>query len=91
MLQVKFSATIIEWRGPAPYFYAPLPQDAAEAVRGVAKGASYGWGVVPVRAVVGGVEFTTSLFPRDGTYLLPLKTSCADAPMSRSATASPST
>jgi hypothetical protein len=34
---------------------------------------SYGWGVIPVEAVVGSVRFTTSLFPRDGTYLLPLK------------------
>ncbi len=29
--------------------------------------------MVPVEASVGGVAFTTSLFPKDGTYLLPLK------------------
>jgi hypothetical protein len=34
---------------------------------------TYGWGVIPVEATVGGVVFTTSLFPKDGTYLLPLK------------------
>lgn len=73
MLRLAFTATLIEWRGPAPYVYAPLPLEAAAAVRGVAKAASYGWGVIPVRATIDGVAFTTSLFPRDGTYLLPLK------------------
>src|SRR3546814_14212808 len=35
--------------------------------------ASYGWGVVPVVATIGETEFATSLFPRDGSYLLPVK------------------
>ena len=34
---------------------------------------SYGWGVTPVEARIGGVAFKTSLFPKDGGYLLPLK------------------
>jgi hypothetical protein len=29
--------------------------------------------VIPVVARIGGTEFATSLFPRDGRYLLPLK------------------
>jgi hypothetical protein len=29
--------------------------------------------VIPVEAVVGGTSFTTSLFPKDEGYLLPLK------------------
>lgn len=73
MLELAFRTTIIEWRGPAPFFYAPIPAEHVAEVRAAAKVASYGWGVIPVTAVVGGVEFTTSLFPKDGTYLLPLK------------------
>ena len=69
----RFEAEIIHWRGPAPYFYAPVPAGLAGEVRAAAKAVSYGWGVVPVEAEVGGVAFTTSLFPKDGTYLLPLK------------------
>lgn len=72
-MEFTFDAEVIHWRGPAPYFYAPLPDDAAAQIRDVAKLVSYGWGVIPVEAVVGGVRFTTSLFPKDGTYLLPLK------------------
>jgi hypothetical protein len=68
-----FETEVIHWRGPAPFFYAPVPAALAHEVRAVAKAVTYGWGVVPVEATVGGVTFTTSLFPKDGTYLLPLK------------------
>jgi hypothetical protein len=72
-MEFAFDAEIIHWRGPAPFFYAPVPRDQAESIRSEAKRVSYGWGVIPVEATVRGVTFTTSLFPRDGTYLLPLK------------------
>jgi hypothetical protein len=28
---------------------------------------------VPVRVTIGGTEFTTALFPKDGRYLVPVK------------------
>ena len=34
---------------------------------------SYGWGLNPVRILMGFLHFTTSLFPKDGSYLLPEK------------------
>ncbi len=71
--ELSFTAEIIEWRGPAPFYYAPLPEAEAEAVREMKKLVSYGWGVIPVTATIGKTTFTTSLFPKDGTYLLPLK------------------
>jgi hypothetical protein len=73
MMQFAFDAEIISWRGPSPYFYAPVPPAHAEDIRKAARLVSYGWGAIPVEAAVGGVKFTTSLFPKDGTYLLPLK------------------
>lgn len=72
-MKFKFDAEVIYWRGPAPFFYARVPLDQADDIRSASKLVSYGWGVIPVEATVGGVTFTTSLFPRDGTYLLPLK------------------
>jgi hypothetical protein len=69
----SFEAEVIYWRGPSPFFYAPLPPAQAEEIRRVAKFVSYGWGVIPVEAKIGDVVFTTSLFPKDGTYLLPIK------------------
>lgn len=72
-MQLTFTAEIIEWRGPAPFLYAPLPADKAAEISAGRKALSYGWGVIPVAVMIGGVQWTTSLFPRDGTYLLPLK------------------
>jgi len=72
-MQFKFAGRVVEWRGPAPYYYLPVPAEDAAAVREVAAIASYGWGVIPVVARIGDVEFATSLFPKDGGYLLPLK------------------
>src|SRR5208282_5421863 len=69
----QFEAEVIYWRGPSPFFYAPLPLDHAAAIRRVAKLVTYGWGVIPVEARVGETLFRTSLFPKDETYLLPLK------------------
>jgi len=69
----SFDATVIYWRGPSPFFYAPVPAPHAEEIRRVAKFVTYGWGVIPVEATIAGVTFKTSLFPKDGTYLLPLK------------------
>ena len=73
-MELTFTNRVIEWRGPAPYYYLPLPEEAAEDVHDVRKMATYGWGVIPVVARIGGGDaFETSLFPKDGGYLLPLK------------------
>lgn len=73
LLQFAFDAEILHWRGPSPYFFAPLPAHEAAEVRRVSRAVTYGWGVIPVEAEVAGVAFTTSLFPKDDGYLLPLK------------------
>lgn len=73
MEPIEFEATVIYWRGPAPFFYAPVPDDHVETIRRASKVVSYGWGMIPVGATINGVTFTTALFPKDGTYLLPLK------------------
>ena len=69
----RFHARVIEWRGPSPFFFAPLPPGEAGEIRRIARFVTYGWGVIPVEATINGVTFTTSLFPKDDTYLLPIK------------------
>jgi hypothetical protein len=73
MLGLRFQAKVIYWRGPAPFFFARIPADTGAEIRKVRRAASYGWGVIPVRASIRGTTFETSLFPKDETYLLPLK------------------
>lgn len=74
LAELAFTGEVIEWRGPAPFYFVAIPPEHSGAIRHAARQASYGWGVVPVRATLGdGAAFTTSLFPRQGDYLLPLK------------------
>lgn len=73
MEAIAFDADVIEWRGPAPFLFAVVPDAHIADIRYAALSESYGWGVVPVVARIGATEFTTSLFPRDGGYLLPVK------------------
>ncbi|MFF3890023.1 DUF1905 domain-containing protein [Streptomyces sp. NPDC001914] len=72
-MEFAFSGRVIEWRGPAPYYFVPVPDEESADIREVAAMATYGWGVIPVEARIGEVAFQTSLFPKDGGYLLPLK------------------
>jgi len=72
-MEFTFANRVIEWRGPAPFYYLPVPDEESADIREVAAMATYGWGVIPVVARVGDIEFETSLFPKDGGYLLPLK------------------
>jgi len=73
MDEIIFEAEIIEWRGPAPFLFAQVPDEHIGPIRHAAMTESYGWGVVPVVAAVGDTLFATSLFPREGGYLLPIK------------------
>ena len=34
---------------------------------------SYGWGMIPVTAQIGRTGWKTSIFPKDGRYVVPVK------------------
>ncbi|UBQ03515.1 DUF1905 domain-containing protein [Curtobacterium sp. TXMA1] len=73
-MDIEFDAEVIEWRGPAPYVFAVVPPDVVDLVHDLASEVTYGWGVVPAGVTIRGVRWTTSLFPKDGGYLVPLRT-----------------
>ncbi len=73
MTTFRFEAEVIHWRGPAPFFFVPVPQAIADEIGRLSKLLSYGWGMIPVDVTIGGGEFYTALFRKDGTYLVPLK------------------
>jgi len=73
LTDIAFAAAIVEWRGPAPFHFVAVPDALVGEVHYAARLASYGWGCVPVEVTARGVDFRTSLFPRDGGYLVPLK------------------
>lgn len=73
MTPLRFEAEIVAWRGPAPFYFAQIPEELTGEIKEAARIASYGWGAVPVEVEIAGQAFSTSLFPRDGSYMLPLK------------------
>ena len=71
-MEWTFTGEVIEWRGPAPYFFVAMTPEESEDLKEAARGLIY-WGQVPVHVTIGDTEFTTALFPRDGRYLVPVK------------------
>ena len=69
----EFEAAAISWRGPAPFVFVPVPPEISDDIKSVSKAITYGWGVIPATVRIGGTTFTTSLFPRQGIYLVPVK------------------
>jgi hypothetical protein len=72
-MEFEFSNALWEWRGPAPFYFLSVPAEMADEIREAARVVSYGWGMIPVIAKIGGIEFKTSMFAKDGTYVLPIK------------------
>ena len=76
---IEFSGKIFFWRGPAPWFFVSVPEEQSRAIQSISRLVTYGWGVIPVHVRVGKTEFQTSLFPKDGRYLVPIKASVRKA------------
>ena len=72
-MRLHFASDIFEWRGPSPFFFVRIPDDESQMIRDVASMVTYGWGVIPVTVSIGMTTTTTSLFPKDGGYLVPIK------------------
>ena len=76
---IEFEGPIIYWRGPAPFLFVAVPEEPSRALKAISAAVSYGWGVIPVRAQIGKTEWKTSLFPRQGRYLVPIKVSVQES------------
>lgn len=72
-IRLEFDGDIWYWRGPSPYRFVSVPEEACVALRAVAAEVTYGWGMIPVTGRIGGTVFETSLFPKDGRYVVPIK------------------
>lgn len=72
-VEFEFDGTLIEWRGPAPFHFVALSEPVAEVIETHKQALTYGWGCIPVSVRIGATTFTTSLFPRHGGFLVPVK------------------
>lgn len=70
---MEFSGPIWHWRGPAPHYFVTVPDDEAAELKAASKFVTYGWGMIPVHVTIGGTRWPTSLFPKDGRYIVPIR------------------
>lgn len=61
------------WRGPAPFHFISVPADESREIKEMSRALTYGWGMIPVTAHIGSTTFTTSMYEKDGLYILPIK------------------
>lgn len=78
-MRLNFSGEIWFWKGPSPFHFVTVPQDESAELHAVSALVTYGWGVIPVTAKIGKTRWETSLFPKDGGYLVPIKASVRTA------------
>jgi hypothetical protein len=76
---IEFTGKIFYWRGPAPWFYVSVPEEQSREIKDISNFVTYGWGVIPAKIRIGKTEWETSLFPKNGLYLVPIKVSVRKA------------
>ncbi len=78
-IEFEFDGEIWYWRGPAPWYYVTMPESESADLKAISNEVTYGWGVIPVQVQIGRTTWKTSLFPKDGRYLVPIKASVRKA------------
>lgn len=72
-MTLEFSGEIIYWRGPSPYYFVAVPPEQSSDIKAISGLVTYGWGCIPAAVRIGATGYTTSLFPRNGGYVVPVK------------------
>ena len=79
MMNITFRNKIWYWKGPSPFYFVTVPAEQSQELKTIVSAVTYGWGMVPVTAQLGKTTWKTSLFPKDGGYIVPLKDSVRKA------------
>ena len=78
-VDLEFSGEVWFWRGPSPWHFVTVPEEECAELEDSSAFVSYGWGMIPVAVRIGETEWTTSLWPKDGSYVVPLKSAVRKA------------
>jgi Domain of unknown function (DUF1905) len=76
---IEFNGKIWYWRGPSPFYFVTVPSKQSRDLKAVSALVTYGWGMIPSDVRIGKTEWKTSLFPKDGRYIVPIKASVRKA------------
>ena len=72
-MRLEFCGEIWFWKGPAPFYFVTVPEEQSQEIKEIESMVTYGWGMIPVDATIGGTTWYTALWPKDGKYILPVK------------------
>ena len=78
-MEFEFNGKLWYWKGPAPWYFVTVPAKHGRDLKAIVTLVTYGWGMIPVQVRIGKTEWTTSLFPKDGRYVVPVKASIRKA------------
>ena len=78
-MEFEFNGKLWYWKGPAPWYFVTVPAKQCRDLKAIVTLVTYGWGMIPVQVRIGRTEWTTSLFPKDGRYVVPVKASIRKA------------
>jgi len=78
-MNIEFNGKIWYWRGPAPWYFVTVPAKQSGDLKAILGFVTYGWGMIPANVRIGKTEWKTSLFPKDGCYIVPIKASVRKA------------
>jgi hypothetical protein len=74
-MNIEFDGAIWFWKGPAPWYFVTVPAEQCRDLRALSGLVTYGWGMIPAQVRIGKTEWTTSLWPKDDRYIVPIKAS----------------
>lgn len=72
-MRFEFEGEVWYWRGPSPFHFVTVPEDESAEIEAAAAFVTYGWGMIPVTVTLGDTTWATALWPKDGRYIVPLK------------------
>ncbi len=78
-MNIEFNGEIWFWKGPAPWYFVTVPAKQCRDLKAISGLVTYGWGMIPVIVRIGKTEWKTSLWPKVGRYIVPIKTSARKA------------
>jgi hypothetical protein len=76
---IEFEGEIWFWRGPAPWYFVTVPPQECRDLKAISGSVTYGWGMIPAHVRIGKSAWNTSLWPKDGSFIVPIKTTIRKA------------
>lgn len=78
-MNIEFTGKMWFWKGPAPWYFVTVPAEQCRDLKAISGAVTYGWGMIPVHVRIGKSAWTTSLWPKDDRYIVPIKASIRKA------------